>query len=418
LTQRMKWAGMLATVVIATLLVFNILREPTRRELALDSYQSEAIAAGTDLYAYNCAKCHGSAGEGLGVYRALDQEYIRNQDYHALFNTIERGRYNTEMAAFGVNEGGMLTNPQIDGLVLMLQHGSWETVSARVAELGMTPSELEVTAVSDFVAAASVDVAAVRDVYANTCVECHGENGEGTTKAPILNTSYVRNMPGDQLYSIVTSGVRNTEMAGFADTLSDETRAGLVYLLQNWDAVMGGEMVAAGPTATPEVVTETGQQLFEMWCAICHGVRGEGSAMAPSLNDIPALPADFVVSRVRSGKNAMPAFPQADLSDGRLNVLIEYAQNNIFGSGLPQFTPEQVQQGGELYVQQCAECHGMNGEGVVDSGPELVTLPPMHSSEITSFVRVGSANAEAFSTAQLSDADLALIVAYIHSLSP
>ena len=31
-----------------------------------------------------------------------------------------------------------------------------------------------------------------------TCSECHGENGEGTAKAPILNTAYVQHLPAEQ----------------------------------------------------------------------------------------------------------------------------------------------------------------------------------------------------------------------------
>ncbi len=421
----MKWIGLLATAVLFVMVVVNIVREPARQAGALSDYQAAAVDRGMTTYAQHCARCHGAGGEGLGVYRALDQDFVRQQDERLLFNTVERGRYATDMAPFGINEGGALSHGQIDNLVLLLQLGDWPAIEQRVADLDLMPTE------ADILAAMGPDLtlplaevgdgetlALAQSLFAEHCVECHGENGEGTADAPALNDPYVRNMPVAQVYEIVTIGVRNTEMEGFEGTLTVDDIAALIYLLQN--GAFGPEALAAvdpGPDLAALAEGLDGQVLFQTWCAICHGVRGEGGSIAPSLNDIPALSADFITSRVRGGKNAMPPFPEADVTPNQLAAIILYAQGNIFGSGLPVYTPEELAAARDTYILHCAECHGDSGEGTPADGPRIVTSPPMRAVAIINFVRVGSVDTPAITAAEVSEADLALIVAYLHSLA-
>ncbi len=96
----------------------------------------------SDLYAQNCVACHGASGEGIAAYPPLTAAAALEEE--VLFKTIERGRYNTAMVAFGVEEGGILTAMQIESLVVMLQSETWDTVAVRVAELGLTPPQIVV----------------------------------------------------------------------------------------------------------------------------------------------------------------------------------------------------------------------------------------------------------------------------------
>ena len=332
------------------------------------------------------------------------------------------------MAAFGLDQGGVLTSAQINDLVVMIQGAEWDAVAERVVALGYAPTEEDIQAAlaagqSVTLALGAVDaetLALGQGLFETHCIECHGPDGQGTADAPQLNNPYVQSMAESQLLEIVGQGVRNTEMEGFGDRLSPDEIAALIQLLRNWGNLHGAAPAQVFTIASPEeiaAVGETGQQLFEMWCAVCHGVRGEGGAIAPSLNDIPHLPAEFLVSRIRNGQNAMPPFPEANLANGQLALVIEYAQANIIGSGLPTYTPEELAQGADLYATHCAECHGPAGEGAGEAGPRINTLPPMRAVEIVNFTRVGSAQTPAIPSAQVSDEELRLIVAFIHSLS-
>lgn len=446
MSQGLRWVGFLATVMLVLLLGVNIMREPARQTDAQAAYREMAISGALDLYALHCGRCHGAAGEGLGVYRALDQDFVRRQDPALLHNVIARGRYATDMAAFARSDGGVLTHAQVDTLVTLIQYGDWERVAQRVAELDMLPTEADILAATQTVqtggtlAAVPLDAAILAvalETFAAQCVECHGENGAGTFDAPALNNPYVRGLPLEQLTNIVTIGVRNTDMEGFAERLPADEIAALLALLKNWDVVdENGTLLAAADMAAPAAnplhniaspeeiaaVPQSGQELFGMWCAICHGVNGEGGSIAPSLNDIPVLPADFIFSRVRSGKNAMPPFDEGSLPNGQAAVVIEYAQDAILGSALPELTADELALAGSLYDLHCGECHGPQGVGVVSddpliSGPPLVKLPPLRGSVITNFTRVGSVVTPGIPVGVVSDDDLALIVAYLHSLS-
>ena len=142
MTQRMSWLALLGTLMIVAALGIALTGESARQVDAAASLHTTMVTEGTDLYAENCVACHGASGEGIAAYPPLN--LAAEMDSQTLANTIERGRYNTAMAAFGVNDGGILTGMQIDSIVVMLQSNTWDTVAARVATLGLTPPEIVV----------------------------------------------------------------------------------------------------------------------------------------------------------------------------------------------------------------------------------------------------------------------------------
>lgn len=137
----LRWIGFLATCATLGVLLFNIIREPSRQEAALADYRSEAIVSAHELYIVHCLECHGSAGQGLQDYPDLSAPYIRQKDTTMLFNTIERGRYGTEMAAFSLTEGGVLTRAEIETLVILIQYGDWDDVAQEVVARDLLPEE-------------------------------------------------------------------------------------------------------------------------------------------------------------------------------------------------------------------------------------------------------------------------------------
>ncbi|MBN2469150.1 MAG: c-type cytochrome, partial [Anaerolineae bacterium] len=256
--RALRWISLLATSAIVFLLVYNIGREPVRQEQAAASYHTAALANGTDLYAMHCARCHGAAGEGLGAYRALNQDFIASKPAGELHTVIAYGRYATDMAAFGLDQGGALTAAQVNDLVLMLQHASWENVAARVAALGYMPTEEDILAAQSAaqqsalaLGAADADTLALGlSMFETHCTECHGPEGEGSNDAPQLKNAYVQGMSEAQLLEIVGLGVRNTEMEGFQGQLAEHEIAALIQLLRNW-----GNLDGAAPAGEFQIAT-------------------------------------------------------------------------------------------------------------------------------------------------------------------
>lgn len=139
------------------------LREATPAQIAADPQLRDfALAGGRVAFANNCAACHGAGGQGAaGGFPALvDDDWLWGGSLEAIQATIRHGIRNTEddeartsvMPRFGAD--GLLTSSQIGD----------------VAEYVLSMS------------GRSTDAAAVtrgQAIYAEQCVACHGDRGEG-----------------------------------------------------------------------------------------------------------------------------------------------------------------------------------------------------------------------------------------------
>jgi mono/diheme cytochrome c family protein len=107
MSEKQHLIGLLALGVIILALGFALRHEDVRRSDATTRLQEEAIDRATVIYATNCVACHGASGEGIGSIPTLAAEALRAAENETLFNVISRGRYNTNMAAWAVDEGGV-----------------------------------------------------------------------------------------------------------------------------------------------------------------------------------------------------------------------------------------------------------------------------------------------------------------------
>lgn len=339
MSRNMQWMGFLATTLILVTLYIGWLREPTRQVQAAEEFQIMEITEATDIYAENCVVCHGASGEGVSVYPSLSAASA--MDELTLYRTIERGRYDTQMAAYGADEGGILSNAQIDSLVTMIQNVNWGYVNNRVEELGLTPPELIVAPIP----AETIQlVSAMPDgellagglvLYGESCAACHGANGEGTTLAPALNTPEIQATDGFELARIINEGVPGTLMAGWNNALDDAQVTSLVTVLQRWSELdaLGVEIpvVEAQPIdMSPEAIA-TGERLFSITCTSCHGTAGYGTPMAPALNNSLFLSTTSdtqihqIISMGVSG-TIMPAWGNR-FSETDINAIIAYLRS-------------------------------------------------------------------------------------------
>ncbi len=324
MTREMTWMGFLATVLIAVVLAIAAAREPDRQQQAAIDLRIESVIAGINLYAENCAVCHGAAGEGLGTTPALNNDGLRAMDAETIAKTIARGRYGTVMAAYNVDEGGVFTNAEIDQLVSVIQDANWKAVAARVDALGLTPPEAATVELTEETLASvrslpdGETLANGLQIYATECAACHGANAEGTNIAPVLNSADLRaTSTDDDLARIIAQGVPGTLMAGWSRTLTSEEIAEVVMLIQRWpeleSAGVGIPVIEAAPVdMSPEAIA-LGARLFSLACAQCHGAQSYGTPMAPALNNQTFLEAtsDAAIGQIIAGGvpgTVMPAW--------------------------------------------------------------------------------------------------------------
>lgn len=129
-----------------------------------------ALAGGRQVFADNCAPCHGAGGAGaLGYPNLADDDWLWGGTLSDIHRTITYGIRNadqnsrvSQMPRFGAD--GILKTEQI----------------GQVADHVLTLSGT---------AAASASSAAGAALYAEHCVACHGDKGEGNQElgAPRLN---------------------------------------------------------------------------------------------------------------------------------------------------------------------------------------------------------------------------------------
>ncbi|MCB0020277.1 MAG: c-type cytochrome [Anaerolineales bacterium] len=329
--------GVIATAIIAVALPLYALAEADRMTRAQAQLLAESVEQGEVIYAENCVVCHGTAGEGISAYPALDNDGVRQMEYSDIFKVIERGRYDTAMAPWGVNEGGVLNNMEIDQLIVMIQQGDWAQTAHTVDHLGLSPPTVISVEVSDDTLAELSSlphgdvIAAALPVYAANCTGCHGANGEGTSIAPALNASALRQKSDEELTRIVADGVSGTLMAGWNQALDAQEIANLVGLIRYWDEVPT-ELIPQ-PELSPIASTDTeviaaGEKLYNVACANCHGSDGQGTRMAPALNAQNFLTEtnDLAIKAIIAqgvSDTRMPAWG-GRLSDEQLNALVSF----------------------------------------------------------------------------------------------
>ena len=283
--------GLGATLVIAASLGFYMLNESSRITAAQEDVLGSQLDEAMTLYAENCVVCHGAAGEGIGATPPLNNPALQTMAFEDIAKTISRGRYQTAMPAWSIEDGGPLGDYQIDELVLLVQHGDWSQAGDRVVNLGLSPL-IPFSAEPDPVLFAKVAelpdgpmLQSAIQVFAANCVSCHGADGLGTGIAPALNDADTRAKTVDDLTCTLTYGNTGTLMVGWKNTLTTEQISGLVILIQRWDEIPAGTIPAPNvPIPTTEESIALGSQLFATSCSRCHGPEGQGTPRAPSLN--------------------------------------------------------------------------------------------------------------------------------------
>jgi len=136
--ERQAATVVLMLIVGVLLVIVYLLTNDTSRAKSDDRVREEQIVRGQQLFAANCAVCHGNRGQG-GVGLKLDipanrptTEAQATQRTEYLTRTITNGRPATFMPAWAIPNGGPLNEEQIGALVAMIEYGDWNQTEAVV----------------------------------------------------------------------------------------------------------------------------------------------------------------------------------------------------------------------------------------------------------------------------------------------
>lgn len=256
------------------------------------------------------------------------------------------------------------------------------------------------------VVSAAADIPAL---YRQHCAVCHGENGDGQTRARYGLNPPPRDFTTSQAWDVLTTerlrtsiryGRPGTAMVSWDKKLTTEQINGLA------DFIRGRFMHR--PTAAD---AGEGARLYKKHCSACHGDKGSGAqwtrfSLNPAPRDFTAAAARDELSRERMltsvthGRpgTAMMSFRKR-LTQEQIATVVDYIRHDFMrvgvqadseGAAVPEYPPTAVaradmtlafphglvgdiQRGREFYLHNCFTCHGTQGRG---DGPRSGFINP------------------------------------------
>lgn len=317
--------GLIVTLVLVASFGYLIFGESVRLEHETEKYNKEQLLYGRELFVTNCTSCHGTRGEGIVGPALNNKTLLEAADNGVLFATIQTGRPNTTMPAWGQAYGGALTDEDIEAVVSFIR--AFEPNAPEVIVGEFTPSAPRGAS-----------------LFASACFTCHGENGIGVENADgnlvlaVNDTAALKAHDNEWYQQVIVNGMPATGMPIWSATLSNNQIQDLIALIDAWRA---GEDVA------PE--TTVAQMLGSAYYALEQGDNANALFYMNRAKPIafgPLLPEfDTAMSYIDANQNTKALDAMQTLRDA-----------------WPTGDPET---GATIFQDACAGCHGSEGQGGV-----------------------------------------------------
>ena len=195
-------------------------------------------------------------------------------------------------------------------------------------------------------------------LYAENCVVCHGEGGQGRIGASLAKP-WSGVMPAADMRNTISRGIVGSTMpawsTAFNGPLSETEVDALVSYILSWQA---GDVIEFTPVATatmrppitpiPEVEGDpnNGAVLYDENCAVCHGENGQGRIGARLAKNWPSVRPDLTIRTTTAqgiASSTMPAWSLAyggPLSDQEIDDIVSFVLTLPPVSSAVQPTPE------------------------------------------------------------------------------
>ena len=167
---------------------------------------------------------------------------------------------------------------------------------------------------------------------------------------------------------------------------------------------------------------ERGQRLFLTGCASCHGPNGEGTDQGPDLKGVGAAAADFQLSTGRMPNTApdrQSVTKRSPYTRSEIDDLVAFVASLGPGPPIPDVhdPPGDLQEGGQLFLDNCAACHSAAGNGgALSVGRDAPTLHGSTPVEVAEAVRTGPGNMPVFGPGTFTNQQVNSIVRYVEYL--
>lgn len=181
------------------------------------------------------------------------------------------------------------------------------------------------------------------------------------------------------------------------------------------------------------VVQNSGHQLFGDNCAACHGIDGKGRANYPDLTDDDWLwggDIEVIAQTVRVGVNAensgsrLSEMPRFGVDEMLPREDIDKAAAYIFSLSNPDYSTASnittIDAGREIFLSNCASCHGEDAGGKQDVGaPNLTDDRWLYGGDLETIITTihgGRRGHMPTWDERLTEAEIKTLALYVHTL--
>ncbi|MEV5984065.1 c-type cytochrome [Streptomyces sp. NPDC052051] len=199
-------------------------------------------------------------------------------------------------------------------------------------------------------------------------------------------------------------------------------------------AATGGLYAAFAPASKAQadetaqsLAIEEGKKLYQVGCASCHGTGGQGSSDGPSLVGVGAAAVDFQVGTGRmpaaTSQGAQVPRKKTIYTQAEIDQLAAFVASLGAGPAVPttnEYSPENADlgRGGELFRQNCAQCHNFTGKGgALTHGKFAPTLEGVSPKHLYEAMQTGPQNMPSFPDTTLSSENKKDIIAYLDAVN-
>lgn len=187
-------------------------------------------------------------------------------------------------------------------------------------------------------------------------------------------------------------------------------------------AVAGQVLWSFRPTPGRAMTSQQaeGRSLFEANCSTCHGLSGEGTAVAPGLLGVGPAAVDFMLSTGRmplSNPADQPVRQPPKFDAGQIAAIVAFVTSLAPGGPpIPHVDPAigDLALGAEVFLNNCSSCHGAAAIGDSVGGGQIApSLYDADPTQIGEAVRFGPGVMPGFDEGTVTDQDLNSVARYL-----